>query len=731
MALLVEPDYDPELLGVPGPPGITRVGPWSSSRQYYERDVVSFAGSSYWATKPSYGQPPSLGGTSYWALLAEKGDQGVQGAAGPQGLKGERGDRGPKGDTGERGITGPQGSPGPQGTPGPKGDKGDKGEGKFVHRGAWDVNNVYNQLDVVTYNGSSWVTPVGGQGAPPGTDPNVWQLLASKGSDAAYDNVLAAQELLDQITPLHQEALDNVQLALDTADTIIHEKIFFRGPYDSSIEYEYRDTVTYEGSTWIFSDEDNNSTGVAPPHLPVTSNAKWELLSQKGDVGAKGDKGDKGDRGDDGLIGPPGAPGEVLGPSGATVGEIALFASGTGKLIGTSGKTMAGLTSDLRAFGALPPWGRLDVVPTLDIEFLPDVLPYDVTVTRATPASSYDRSGNLVTTTVDTVRHYYDPSTGAHLGILSETSTINVLTYSEGDVGTFTVSNVLNAGTTVVGFTNALQFGNNALLRQATKSYAATSGQKYVFSAVIETIDSTVPVVGLLSTEGDLSLLFEGNRIQSYVVPLGGNRWRVWGSATTTGGNTTFGLSKTTNQSARTFKATAYQLEAGTYPSSYVATGASTGTRGSDYFSKDVSSRLNPLEGTILLEAVVFGDYESRALISLNGAGNNSLSVTGGTNSDVIGRVFRNGVQQGVVTAGGGVPLGASTANTVRCALAWTETEMALTFNGRSVATATLTGLPVNPTTILVTGVGGVVRSLSYAPRRITNSMLQMLTTVY
>ena len=82
-------------------------GAWSSAVTYAVRDVVSYDGSSYVATKPQTNVLPLDAGS--WAPLSLRG---ADGAAGPQG---------PAGDTGPRGLQGPPGMPGPAGPTGPGG----------------------------------------------------------------------------------------------------------------------------------------------------------------------------------------------------------------------------------------------------------------------------------------------------------------------------------------------------------------------------------------------------------------------------------------------------------------------------------------------------------------------------------------------------------------------------------------------------------------------------------
>ncbi|WP_449395597.1 hypothetical protein [Devosia riboflavina] len=61
------------------------------------------------------------------------------------------------------------------------------------------------------------------------------------------------------------------------------EGFVFRGGYGSGTAYAKNDVVRDAGSSWIALQATN---GNAPPTLPTTSNAYWELLAQKGNDGA-------------------------------------------------------------------------------------------------------------------------------------------------------------------------------------------------------------------------------------------------------------------------------------------------------------------------------------------------------------------------------------------------------------------------------------------------------------
>jgi hypothetical protein len=135
-------------------------GAWSAGAYYEIDDAVSRNGSSYLCIQAhSNHEPPS---STYWGVLAQKGDTGAQGLPG---LKGD------KGDTGEPGL------------PGDKGDKGDTGAQGAVGinwRGTWSSSTPYALRDGVTYNGTSYVcTQANTNQQPP--NASYWDVLAAKG----------------------------------------------------------------------------------------------------------------------------------------------------------------------------------------------------------------------------------------------------------------------------------------------------------------------------------------------------------------------------------------------------------------------------------------------------------------------------------------------------------------------------------------------------------------------
>ena len=103
--------------------------------------------------------------------------------------------------------------------------------------------------------------------------------------------------------------------------------IRWRGAYSAGTSYLERDSVRDNGSAWIALQD---TIGNAPPVLPVTANAFWELLSAKGVDGT--------------------GTGDVVGPASSTDGGFAVFDGTSGKLLklvtASDMKVALALTSD-------------------------------------------------------------------------------------------------------------------------------------------------------------------------------------------------------------------------------------------------------------------------------------------------------------------------------------------------------------------------------------------------
>ena len=151
-------------------------GTYGAGTAYEFFDCATYNGSSYVCTADAGSPAGTLPtDTSKWALLAQKGDTGAKGATGATGSQGPKGD---KGDTGATGAAGAKGATGAKGV-------------SFVVKGAWASGTAYvnntTQIDVVTYNGSSYACKTS-RTAPSSilpTNTTYWTLIAQKGATGA------------------------------------------------------------------------------------------------------------------------------------------------------------------------------------------------------------------------------------------------------------------------------------------------------------------------------------------------------------------------------------------------------------------------------------------------------------------------------------------------------------------------------------------------------------------
>jgi hypothetical protein len=286
---------------------------------------------------------------SFWSVLAQKGDagsqglQGVKGDTGPQGLQGIQGIRGLTGTTGVAGPQGSKGDPGTMGAPGLKGDtggtgpqgiqgvKGDIGAigpSGLTWKGSWDGAKTYILRDSVNYNGSSYVSISGTNtgNAPP--NALFWELLALKGdtgvAGATGDTGAPGPQGIPGMKG--DTGLQGIQGPKGDAGTIGAQGpkgdlgapgvigpqgiqgvkgdpgtpgpigaagpagITWKGTWDIATNYNLRDSVNYNGTSYICIAASN--TGIVP-----TNTSFWAVMAQKGDTGPQGVPGTPGGSG--------------------------------------------------------------------------------------------------------------------------------------------------------------------------------------------------------------------------------------------------------------------------------------------------------------------------------------------------------------------------------------------------------------------------------------------------
>jgi hypothetical protein len=355
----------------------------------------------------------------------------------------------------------------------------------------------------------------------------------------------------------------------------------------------------------------------------------------------------------------------------------------------------------------------------------------DLTVTRATTATRVNASG-LIESVANNVPRI-DYTNGSCPSILVEPQRTNLLTYSEGNLATYDVSdNCTNASTSISGFSNSIQVPSTGLT-YFYKTAITTLSQVYTISCFIKMDDNSVPVLGVNSSLGNLSFVAKGAIAPDNlkVTLVGNNIYRI--SATTVGNGIPgyFGIVRYSSQTLKSFKISGIQLELGSYATSYIPTTSASVTRNADVINKTgISSLIGQTEGTIFIDANISTRSNTRFLLDIQDGTNNDVFqfVLGGNTLAV--NIFDSGVLQAQLN--GGFCLGRK-----KIALGYKLNDFVVYVDGVQVATDTSGTIPT--TSLLALGylyiAGGFelsdsINSTILFKTRLTNAELAELTTL-
>jgi hypothetical protein len=241
-----------------------------------------------------------------------------QGPAGATGAAGPAGPPGATGSVGLPGATGPAGSPGPAGLAGATGPKGDPGatgatgpaglSGSLPYQGVYSSTTNYAANDVVTYQGSSYISLVASNhGNTPPFSPAAWGVLAL--------GAVGATGPAGATGPVGQQGPPGYGVAGAAGATGPQGPtgpqglpgLNYQGTYQSTTNYTLGDVVLWQGTTYASLHTANHG------NTPDASPTDWGILSQRGPagpVGASGLPGPTGPQGPPGSVGPPGERGD-------------------------------------------------------------------------------------------------------------------------------------------------------------------------------------------------------------------------------------------------------------------------------------------------------------------------------------------------------------------------------------------------------------------------------------
>ena len=390
-----------------------------------------------------------------------------------------------------------------------------------------------------------------------------------------------------------------------------------------------------------------------------------------------------------------------------------------------------------------------------------------ITFTRASNATYFDAAGTLQTAANDTPRFDHDPATGASRGLLIEEARTNLLIRSaEFTDATWTKTNVTatdgqsapDGTTTADAILETVDSGIHetrqsvSIAATATHTYSVflkANGRNFVTVYVRETANSGATYASVVVDLSDGSI--SGSPVGTATVTSVGNGWyRVAVSASIDAG-TRFAQIRLREDASTTsyagditkgILAWGAQLEAGDFPTSYIPTTSAAVTRAADGVSvTPISSFYNTAEGTMFAE--VQFPYASAAYATANRILNFGTNGSGNNQNEI--RFNQSGgnqlmylPQDGVGTAAQINSTTVAAGDTVKLAAGYAVDNFAFARAGSLVGTDT-SGTVATTQTHMVIGSRRIAnstdtatayyRKIAYWPKRLTNTLLEQLTT--
>jgi hypothetical protein len=406
-------------------------------------------------------------------------------------------------------------------------------------------------------------------------------------------------------------------------------------------------------------------------------------------------------------------------------------------------------------------WRGALAVPSLDLRFADNKSLMDsvsgqnlITFSRASSATYIDSTGTLQTASTDVPRFDHNPTTGESLGLLVEEQRTNLLLQSENLGTTWTLSEAtvsLNTAIAPDGQTTAdTVIPSNGALGVPRQDVLLSDSTIYTFSVFFKTaglnsvnlqfFNKTNTFHGSKNLDLSTGALSGSEYIGATSVVAYGNGWyrlilANLGSGTGATSPNVRIVPSTTGNGTSGFYIWGAQLEAGSFPTSYIPTTTAAATRAADVATitgTAFSSWYRQDEGTVFA-AVYLPQLGKAARIIAVDDGNfvNMLDITT-TGLDTMGI---EAVASG--SYGGGIISSNSFANAnpkIAATYSSGANESAC-LNGGTVASGNIT-LPSTSLTTMRLGwqsnfanfLNGTIRRLTYFPARLPDTTLQRLT---
>ena len=415
-------------------------------------------------------------------------------------------------------------------------------------------------------------------------------------------------------------------------------------------------------------------------------------------------------------------------------------------------------------------WRQARAVPSLDLRFAENKNLVDattgqnlVTFTRASSGTYVGSDGLVKTAAVNEARFDHNPTTGESLGLLVEEARTNNVLQSEDFATTWTASNLTVTTNSVVapdGTTTADTIApptdGLTVTRFLRQNPILTTQQAYTLSVFAKVGTATTNGITLYVSDSTATNIFRANfNLFTLITSVGNTGWAApiativpypngWYRCILTGVTSTvhvslraqiylsaFGTVPDTYGSIHVWGA---QLEAGSFPTSYIPTTTAAATRSADVASitgANFSSWYNQTEGTIFANAtaaVAASILPCYASID-NGTTSERLQlrrVTNGTSPSY--RVVAGGQSIDSATKTIGSPTGFNSH-----VLAYASSNYEGACNGTLEGLTSIVNRPTATQLQIGNGAGstvinGTIKRLTYWPTRLSNTSLQQIT---
>jgi len=384
----------------------------------------------------------------------------------------------------------------------------------------------------------------------------------------------------------------------------------------------------------------------------------------------------------------------------------------------------------------------------------------NITFTRNSNATFFDATGTLQTAGSNVPR--FDHSGGSSLGLLIEEARTNLFERSaEFDDGAWSLTSPTSVTANVTATTapdgsstaDKLVEGNNANAKRIFQSLTAATTQDYTISVFAKAAERDRLRLGIregvITGSFYVSAVFDlaagtlgavGTGTTATITSVGNGWYRLTAAGSVVGGTRSpqFLMLDANDSSLYTGDGTSglylwgAQLEVGAFPTSYIPTTTAAATRAVDVATvTPVSSFWNQAEGTMFVE------FQSLTVSQDAGSSRRILQGDSGAGTDALW-IAQNGSNDSLIMArtGGGwsIVLGSNITSITRAIVGFATDNVNAAVNGTlgtddtSAIIPSVTALRIGRA-VAAARFHGHIRKIAYWPKRLTNTLLEQLTT--